>query len=98
MALPSSSGINFYNQDEVQAWITAYGMEIANSLPPFSLATRWWSRFAMMAPNAPKKLTLPFPLSVPALSPSNGRDQPQMATTEFATYDRDDPQYIGHMQ
>jgi hypothetical protein len=98
MALPTSSGVNFYNQDELQAWITSYGMEIANSMPPFSLATRWWAKFALMAPNAPKKLTLPFPLSVPALSPSTGRDQPQMSTTEFATYDRDDPQYIGHMQ
>lgn len=98
MALPNAGDVNFANFEEVQAWITGYGLEIAQSMPPFSLSTRWWAPFSLIVPNAPKKLTMPFPLVVPRLTADNGRNQPQMSTTHFATFERDDPQYIGFVQ
>lgn len=98
MSLPKAADVNFFNPEEVQAWITGYGLEIAQAMPLFSLSTRWWANFALIVPNAPKKLTIPFPLVVPAMSEDNGRNQPQMSTTAFATFERDDPKYMGYVQ
>lgn len=98
MSLPNAGDINFFNAEEVQAWITGYFLDIAKEMPPFSLSTRWWAPFSLIVPNAPKLLTLPFPLVVPALVADNGRNQPQMSTTRYAQFVRDNPQYIGYTQ
>lgn len=98
MATPALDTINFYQEDDVQAWITSYANDLVGSLPPYAPATRWWAPYTYIASGSPKILKIPLTLQVPRMQPYNGRNNLQMGITKFATFTRQDPQFLGYQQ
>jgi hypothetical protein len=88
----------FTNDENVQAWITQYGLEIVNSMPPLSLATRWWAPYAYVAPSSAPVLKIPFNLTVPRMSDYTGRDNMQRGTTKWFEVRRNQPRTFGVQQ
>ncbi len=71
----------FNNDENVQAWITQYGLDIVQSMPPLKIANRWWAPYAYVAPQSAPILKIPFNLTVPRMSDYTGRDNMQRGTT-----------------
>lgn len=88
----------FYNDSHVQAWITQYALDIAASLPPLSIATRWWAEYAYVAPQSAPILEIPFNLTVPRMGENRGRNNMQLGTTQWYKVRRADARTIGFEQ
>jgi hypothetical protein len=88
----------FYHDDNVQAWITQYANDIMGSMPPLSIATRWWGPYAYVAPGSAPILKIPFNLTVPRLGTHHARTNYQRGITEWYTVRRSQPRSIGFQQ
>lgn len=88
----------FFNEPDVQAWITAYAEDIAASLPPLSIATKWWADYAYVAPQSAPILKIPFNLTVPVMGDNRGRVNMQLGTTKWYEVRRTDARMIGFEQ
>lgn len=98
MATPAFDTFNFFQEDDVQAWITQYALDIVGTLPPYAPAQRWWAPYTYVAPGSPKILKVPLTLQVPRLQEDKGRPNLQMGVTKFAEFIRRTPQTLGAQQ